>query len=341
MDQPTLTRRDVLKLSAVAATALAVPLTVSLSAKQASELPANRLPKVFARPFATPKVVDLTGGGSQTLYQQMFNAHILDGGLTTRMFGYSTSADPNTATFPGPTILTSQGKSVDITQVNNLPGVHPFLGYEPSTSTHLHGHPSFPEFDGYANDLSHPAGRGLPAQSKTYTYENDTEPRTLWYHDHGVHHTAQNVYMGMAAQYWLTSPEERATPLPKGAFELPLIISDAAFQSNGDLLFDDRSTAGVNGDVILVNGVPWPVLKVLPRTYRFRLLDASIARGYRLRLSTGQPMFVVGTDGGLVRNPQPVTELRVGMAERYELVIDFAKHRGERIELQNLGVPNS
>jgi FtsP/CotA-like multicopper oxidase with cupredoxin domain len=53
-------------------------------------------------------------------------------------------------------------------------------------------------------------------------------------------------------------------------------------------------------------------------------------------------MTVIGTDGGLMPAPQQTVQLRVGMAERYEVVIDFAKYTaGAKIQLRNLGVPNS
>lgn len=41
---------------------------------------------------------------------------------------------------------------------------------------------------------------------------------------------------------------------------------------------------GVLGDVVLVNGAPWPTLEVAPVRYRFRLLNGSNARRYRLAL---------------------------------------------------------
>ena len=41
------------------------------------------------------------------------------------------------------------------------------------------------------------------------------------------------------------------------------------------------------GDVILVNGVPWPAMKVKRRKYRFRILNASVSRAYKYGLSTG------------------------------------------------------
>ena len=60
------------------------------------------------------------------------------------------------------------------------------------------------------------------------------------------------------------------------------------------------------GDVVLVNGVPWPTMKVKPRIYRFRVLVASISRSYRPTLSNGDPVYVVGTDSGMVPVVQAV-----------------------------------
>ena len=87
------------------------------------------------------------------------------------------------------------------------------------------------------------------------------------------------------------------------------------------------------GDVILVNGVPWPNMQVEPRQYRFRILNASVSRSFELALSvkgstTRLPLTVIGTDGGLMPIAQRApTCLRLGMAERYEVVIDFAGAR--------------
>ncbi|HEV7908278.1 MAG TPA: multicopper oxidase family protein, partial [Pseudonocardiaceae bacterium] len=94
--------------------------------------------------------------------------------------------------------------------------------------------------------------------------------------------------------------------------------------------------------MVLVNGRPWPVMKVERRKYRFRVLNAAISRGFRLRLDNGDPFTVIATDGGLMPNPASTRELRLGMAERYEIVIDFAKYKtGQRVVLKNIGVKNS
>jgi spore coat protein A, manganese oxidase len=72
------------------------------------------------------------------------------------------------------------------------------------------------------------------------------------------------------------------------------------------------------------------------------VLNASISRSYDLALDTGEPLTVIGTDGGLMPHPQPVGNFRIGMAERYEVVIDFAKYRpGQRVVLRNLQPPNN
>ncbi|MEA2255921.1 MAG: hypothetical protein QOG35_1966, partial [Solirubrobacteraceae bacterium] len=110
----------------------------------------------------------------------------------------------------------------------------------------------------------------------------------------------------------------------------------------GDLIYDDNSQSGVYGDVILVNGKPWPLMQVEPRKYRFRFLNASISRSYDLALDSGEPLTVIGTDGGLMPHPQPVANFRIGMAERYEVVIDFSKYQpGQRVVLKNLQPANN
>jgi spore coat protein A, manganese oxidase len=122
---------------------------------------------------------------------------------------------------------------------------------------------------------------------------------------------------------------------------VPVMISDAAFTASGELLFDSNGDSGVMGDVILVNGRPWPLLEVEPRKYRLRLHAATVARGFTLRLTRGAHMTVVATDGGLVPLAQPVERIKLGMAERYDVVVDFAPFAGQRVELRNEGVDNS
>ncbi len=78
--------------------------------------------------------------------------------------------------------------------------------------------------------------------------------------------------------------------------------------------------------MITVNGVPWPVMRVARRKYRFRILNASVSRSYAWYLDNGASMSVIATDAGLMPAPQRVTSFRHGSAERYEVVIDFSKY---------------
>jgi spore coat protein A len=333
MDTPTLSRRDALKVSVLGAAALALPWQGVLTAKSASRIASSKLPKPFTVPFFTPPVLaPITSWDTTRDYyritQNAFVGEILPG-FKTPLWGYN-------GMVPGPTLKMTRGREAVVRQVNQLPAKHPTLGYVPWTSTHLHGMPSKPQYDGYAGDNS------MPGQWKDYVYPNSCEARTLWYHDHGVHHTAENVYMGLAGQYHLSDAIEKGLPIPTDRYDVPLTLGDAAFAADGSLLWDDNTHSGVYGDVILVNGRPWPSMKVEQRMYRFRVLNASVARGYTLKLSNGQPFQVIATDGGLMAAPQTVTSLRIGMAERYEIVIDFVKiTAGQKIQLLNGGVKNA
>lgn len=330
---PQYSRRDALKFGVFGAAALALPLERVVDAKEASDrLATRRLPRPYTTPFTVPPVLSPVRRTATTDYyvvtQQPLTAEIIPG-LPTEMWGYN-------GLVPGPTIKTRRGKEAVVRQINGLPRRHPRLRYNPTTSTHLHGSPSLPQFDGYASDIT------APEQFKDYSYPNTMEARTLWYHDHGLHHTAENVYMGLAAQYHSTDELEESLPIPRGEHDIPVILGDKIFAQDGSLIWEDNGHSGLWGDVILVNGRPWPVMNVKRRKYRFRILNGSIARGYLLELSTGAPMTVIATDGGLVPTPQPVSELRIGMAERYDVVIDFSQYRpGEVVKLRNRGVKNS
>lgn len=327
-------RRDMMKVSVLGAAVLTLPMERVVRAKAASDIDEERLPRPYSVPFERPPVAQPVhrDAATRTDYYEITMEEVVREiipGVQTPVFAYN-------GTVPGPTIHVERGRTVVVRQINKLPDVHPTEGYIPWTSVHLHGNASLPQYDGYASDITR------PGQLKDYHYPNMQAARTLWYHDHGVGHTSENVYMGLAAMYITHDPLEDALELPSGDYDVPLIISDVAFDRDGQLLYDDNDDSEAFGDVILVNGRPWPVMQVERRKYRFRILDACVSRGFRLRLSSNQDMTVIGTDGGLMPAPQTVRELRIGMAERYEVVIDFAENDvGDVIDLRNLGVENS
>ena len=329
-----LRRRELLKLGLFGSAAMLLPTERMARTKLAlaDRIPTSRLPAPFGVGLPVPSVLTPVRRDATTdfyeLTQRQVRAVILPG-LQTTVWGYN-------GLVPGPTIEVDANRATVVRQINSLPARHPTLGYKPYTSTHLHGSPSLPQYDGYANDITN------PGQFKDYHYPNTHEASTLWYHDHGVHITAPNAYMGLAAFYLIHDEREHDLPIPKGRYDVPLMVKDAIFANSGDLLFDDNSESGLHGDVILVNGKPWPVMRVERRKYRFRILNASLSRSYEWALDTGEPLTVIATDGGLMPAPQQVASFRHGMAERYSVVIDFAKYRiGQRVILRNLGPENN
>ncbi|OKH24623.1 multicopper oxidase family protein [Chroogloeocystis siderophila] len=326
-----ITRREALKFSMLAGGSLLIPTgleRISYAQTQPSENIGTRRAnsptlKKFTLPFRTPPVLQPVRSDSQTDYYEITmrkaQVEILPGKLT-EIWGYN-------GITPGPTIMQRTGRQSVVRFINNSLGT--------PTSTHLHGMASLPEYDGYAEDLT------FPGYYKDYYYPNN-RAATIWYHDHAIHATARNVYMGLAGMYIIQDQTELDLPLPKGQYDVPLIIQDKEFATNGSLIFDDQGQKSQFGDVILVNGVPWPRMEVARRKYRFRALNGSISRSYRLALNTGDPFIIIGVDGGLTPAPVEVNSFRFGTAERYEFIIDFSKYPiGTRVILKNRSLPNN
>ena len=285
-----LSRRDVLGVGVLGAAAFFIPAQPLLAQAARNRLPESRLPAPFQQELTVPPVLAPVRTDATTDYYTMTmrsaDVPIVPGLRPTTIFGYN-------GITPGPTILVRRGataggrapaRDVVVRHINALPTTHPTLRYTPTTSVHLHGNASLPQYDGWAEDLT------APGQFKDYLYPNDQDERTLWYHDHAVHHTAENTYMGLAGLY--ITDEGLNLPLPKGRYEVPLVIQDKIFDTDGQLLFLDNGQKALMGDVILVNGKPTPFLRVERRKYLFRILNASTSRAYRLAAEHGGAVHV-------------------------------------------------
>ena len=273
----------------------------------------------------------------------------------THLWGYD-------GIWPGPTIEARRGRGVRVDWVNELPAKH-FLPIDPTihgaepptpevrTVVHLHGARVWPGSDGYPDAWSTSAGETGPFYSPgPAVYPNDQPAATLWYHDHAIGITRLNVYAGLAGLYLIRDDEEDALGLPSGAYEIPLVVQDRSFNTDGSLRYPAAEggthpvwTQEFFGDTVCVNGKATPFLDVEPRKYRFRLLNASNARFYHLRLvavdGAGQPdvpAFVqIGTDGGLLPRPVSLRSILVSPAERLDFVIDFTGRARQRLALVN------
>ncbi|KAG8157246.1 hypothetical protein KVR01_012954 [Diaporthe batatas] len=207
-----------------------------------------------------------------------------------------------------------------------------------ANSVHLHGSYSRAAFDGWAEDVTQ------PGEFKDYYYPNQQSARLLWYHDHAVHETAKNAYFGQAGAYILTDPADDALNLPSGygKYDIPLILSAKQYNDDGTLKTTDGETDSLWGDIIHVNGQPWPFLNVEPRKYRFRFLNAAVSRSFALYFALSSnvngklPFKVIASDAGLLGSPVQVSDMYISMAERYEIVFDFSAYAGQAVELRNL-----
>ncbi|KAK5150092.1 hypothetical protein LTR04_006888, partial [Oleoguttula sp. CCFEE 6159] len=225
---------------------------------------------------------------------------------------------------PGPTFHMTRGREAVVRFINH--------GQNPN-SVHLHGSYSRAPFDGWAEDTTE------VGQYKDYYYPNAQAARTLWYHDHAEYHTAENAYYGQAGFYIL----EDGNPLglPVGDYDLPLSLAGKQYQANGDLFSPNTETTSLYGDVIHVNGQPWPFHNVEPRKYRLRFLDTSISRAFKLyfeadgALGTKIPFTIIASDAGLLTKPVPTDNLEISMAERWEAIIDFSPFAGKNVTLRN------
>jgi len=216
---------------------------------------------------------------------------------------------------------------------------------------------------------------------------------THWFHDHMLDFTAQNVYKGNAVMMNYYSALDRGNEaiedgvnlrLPSGSalpwgnrdYDVNLVVADKAWDQNGQLWFNPFNTDGFLGDQILVNWQYEPRLKVRARSYRFRILNGSVSRYFRIAVvreiagNGGEfpgpagsnvsyarvPFHMVGNDGNLMEHAVPFDGSMdldgdgdkqnhnailptQGIAERFDIIINFAKNgikTGDKIYFVNL-----
>jgi spore coat protein A, manganese oxidase len=255
---------------------------------------------------------------------------------------------------PGPTFDTRADEPLLVEWVNALPNEH-FLPIDHSIHgaeadkpvvrmvVHLHGAKTAPESDGYPEDWI------VPGKSSLYYYPNQQDAAMLWYHDHALGINRLNVYAGLLGAFFIRDSVEDALNLPKGKYELPLILYDRLLTRDGQLIYPTSGVpespwvSEVFGNAILVNGKLFPYLEVEPRRYRLRVLNGSNARTYHLSFadnidpsrSNDAPFHQLGTDQGLLPAPVPLTNLEISPGERADLIVDFSEHRGAQLILKS------
>lgn len=271
----------------------------------------------------------------------------------TRLWGYD-------GTFPGPTFEVMKNETVFVKWINDLPNKH-FLPVDTTihgseitlpegrSVVHLHGGRTPAHSDGYPEAwfTRNFEQTGPLFEREIYSYPNIERATTLWYHDHTVGITRLNIYAGLAGFYLIRDMHEQSLNLPKGNYEIPILIVDRSFNPDGSLYYPSTSDPNdkslphpslvppFDADTILVNGKVY-FLEVEPRKYRFRFLNASNSRILTLNMDSGQPFYQIGTDGGLLETTVIINEFIMGSAERVDVISDFSQSYGQTVTLKNV-----
>ncbi len=184
---------------------------------------------------------------------------------------------------------------------------------------------------------------------------------THWFHDHMLDFTAQNVYKGSAAMMNYYSAIDRGNErindgvnlrFPSGTaldwgnrdYDVNLLLAEKAWDADGQLWFNPFNQSGFIGDVMTVNWLYKPYFKVRARKYRFRLLNGSVSRYFKVALVDQQgnpvPFYMIANDGNIMEhsvyfaNGELPTQ---GIAERYDIIVDFSQfNEGDKIYMINL-----
>lgn len=314
----------------------------------------------YVDPLPIPGAMPSAGGNHYEIGMYQVTQQLHSQLPPTTVWGYGTSAA--TASYPAATIEAQRGVPITVRWTNHLPMNH-LLDYAIDTTLHMahwyHGVPTSVHLHGGEVEPGSDGGpdswftQGFMETGPGWTqevlnYPNQQLPTTLWYHDHVLGLTRLNVYAGLAGFYLLRDPAiDGPLNLPAGQYEIPLVIQDRMFNTDGSLHYP---VGGDNpdihplwqpeffGDVIVVNGKVWPYLNVEPRKYRIRLLNGSNARFYSLRMYNdattlpGPGFWQIGSDGGYLDMPVQHADpadpngprLVVAPGERCDLIIDFS-----------------
>jgi len=217
--------------------------------------------------------------------------------------------------YVNPILVLHPGQRVRVELINNL---------GEATTVHWHGLAVDARNDGGGTVLT------APGEHYAYDFQLRNRGALYWYHPHPHGLTAGQAYKGLFGLLEVEDEDDArlraALDLAPGKSEIPLLLQD---RRGGDYAATaaDRMH-GFLGDSVWINGSACAYLDVATRIYRFRVLNASNARTYRLgwRTASGKalPFTLIGTDGGLLTAPGACAEAFIATAERLDLLLDLS-----------------
>ncbi|HEY8998621.1 MAG TPA: multicopper oxidase domain-containing protein [Edaphobacter sp.] len=262
---------------------------------------------------------------------------------TTTVWGFNGSS-------PGPVFDVQSHRPVVVEWANHLPKKYLFpVDYtlhgaeqdKPAGRSviHLHGGRTPAESDGFPEDWV------ASGKSQVCYYPNRQDAATLYYHDHTMGISRLNVYAGLHGLFLVRDEVETSLKLPKGKYEIPLVLCDRLIGTAGQLLYPVSGNAehpwvpSFRGNATLVNGKIKPYTEVEPRRYRLRIVNGSNSQSMNLSLGEGPMMYVIGTDQGLLSSPAHVKTLLLVPGERADVIVDFTEHSGFKAVLKDEAEP--
>ena len=228
-------------------------------------------------------------------------------GAPTKTYGFS-------APYLGPVLRLRKGDEVQITVENKL---------DRDTTAHWHGVLLPAAVDGGPH-IVHQAG-----QHRRPVLKIDQPETTAWYHAHPHHDTGRQVYMGLCGLVIVEDGTGERLGLPRsyGIDDLPIILQDRQFDSDGALVYAAAGPSrmmGMRGDTLIVNGASAPFAKVPRGLVRLRLLNGANARNFDVRFDDGRTFHVIASDGGYLSAPVPMKALTIAPSEKFEILVDFS-----------------
>ncbi len=163
----------------------------------------------------------------------------------------------------------------------------------------------------------------------------------LFYHDHTMGINRLNIYAGLQGLFLIRDDHEDSLNLPKGKYEVPLLICDRMLRADGSLEYPDSGdpkspwVPEVFGDAMLVNGKIAPYLEVEPRKYRFRIMNGANGRFFRFSFGDLFEFQQIGSDQGLLATPLTIKSLELAPGERGDLIFDFSAYAGQEVLLKS------
>ena len=269
----------------------------------------------FERHLPIPPLIYAARQGNAVKFEVTSSRHAFVKGKPTRSYGYS-------GPVLGPALRLRRSDEAEMTIENAL---------DVDTTVHWHGLLVPGDFDGGPHQVIK-SGRSWRPKLKI-----DQPASTLWFHPHPHHDTARQIYMGLAGLIIVDDGSDARLGLPRtyGVDDLPLILQDRSFDTDGSLLYDlDLLTIqyGLRGDTIIANGVIAPFAKVPSGLVRLRILNAANAQNFDLRFSDRRKFCVIASDAGFLSAPVPMQQLRISPAERFEIIVDFTNRKPVMLE---------